>query len=284
MADPFTGDRPLLAWYGDLYAEVARIKQAQAAGQLPLFLSRETGGRGAPDGQAQTPQEGQEGEQPLTLVQNGNDLAAMVSDRLIRLLRRQQQQVEAQSSAERIAAYRGAVYVMAAQVDELFILDLEWKGALHWPHYLIERAMFNSDESGENLFARLDTLLADRSHNPLNEELAAVFLMALHLGFQGKYRGSRGKTGLADYRRRLLRFIGADATARGSLPPFEQAYRYTLSESTGQRLAPLRPWLFGAVVAASLYVAISTAVWFVAINPFNTLGQVSAPTTTGRAG
>jgi len=148
VADPFTGDRPLLAWYGDLYAEVARIKQAQAAGQLPLFLSRETGGRGAPDGQAQTPQEGQEGEQPLTLVQNGNDLAAMVSDRLIRLLRRQQQQVEAQSSAERIAAYRGAVYVMAAQVDELFILDLEWKGALHWPHYLIERAMFNSDESG----------------------------------------------------------------------------------------------------------------------------------------
>ncbi|HEX4955275.1 MAG TPA: DotU family type IV/VI secretion system protein [Thermoanaerobaculia bacterium] len=156
---------------------------------------------------------------------------------------------------------RQAHYVMAAVVDELF-LKLDWPGREAWKSHLLEARLFGSHRAGEVFFSRLDKLLAWR--DPIYTDLATVYLVALGLGFQGKFRGRpEAERELALYRQRLFRMLhGRDpglAAQEGPLIP--QAYAATLGEGTIRQLSYLKTWGLVAVGVIALWLAASVWIW-----------------------
>jgi hypothetical protein len=83
--------------------------------------------------------------------------------------------------------HREAIYVMAVLADEVFVHS-EWEGREYWLNHLLEARLFQTHAAGEIFFRRLEALL--RREDEAAAELAIVYLMALSLGFRGKYWGA----------------------------------------------------------------------------------------------
>jgi type VI secretion system protein ImpK len=241
----------LLSQFREFYREVARLK-AMVAYAAPVSAAEEL---------------------VLTAVVSGASLLdqAPVSERpageaapsvrgvwqqLLTLLERQA--VEAgRGGAFAYEVYREAQYVMAALADEVF-LHLDWEGKSTWP--LLESRLFESHYAGEEIFDRLDRLLQRR--DPFYLDLAAVYFMALSLGFQGKYRGHDDRERL-EYRRQLFKQIyRRDPKLFGaSAPLFPQSYQYTLDKAEVTKLPAQWTWLWLAVAVIVLWVAGSQYTW-----------------------
>src|SRR5207244_5557153 len=103
--------------------------------------------------------------------------------------------------------------------------------------------------AGEEVFYRVARLLQRR--DPFYLDLAAVYFMALSLGFQGKYRGGDDRERL-EYRHQLFKMIYRREpklfTATG--PLFPQSYQNTLDKADAKKLPAqwVWLWLIGAVL------------------------------------
>ena len=137
-----------------------------------------------------------------------------VRDRLLAALRSQDAELSRSINGKALGYYREAQYAMVAVADEVFV-RLAWNGATYWASNLLETERFATRRAGQAVFERIDGLL-ERA-DPDDKELAAVYLTALALGFQGKY---------AD------RFDGAPSTAT--------AARSTTSSSRSTRTSRTR--------------------------------------------
>lgn len=105
-------------------------------------------------------------------------------------------------------------YLLAAWVDETLIrlfrdrLPRRYSGA-------VEHLLFGTMDAGEQVFTKIDRMLARRSHNDAG--LAAAYLLVLSLGFRGQYP-ERGETeALARYHRELSQ-IALDYTHQTEHP------------------------------------------------------------------
>ncbi|WP_115719798.1 DotU family type IV/VI secretion system protein [Gallaecimonas mangrovi] len=236
----------LVTGFTDFYQEVALIKEAIAVGRLSLLLDQNT--------------------------HSAQDQAAQVSARLAELLQRQLLSMKADATREARRLYDMAHYAMAALADEIFILELQWDGQQYWTNYLLEYNLFKRRQSGSQFFELIDWLLRQRQNDSHLMELAAIYLLALQLGFKGQYRGSRGQITLAAYRRKLMHFINTRGfNSDQGLPMFPMAYQYTLCNRDDRRLAPLRPWLLTALGLGVLYLVLSSGVWIELTDPINAL-------------
>jgi type VI secretion system protein ImpK len=115
--------------------------------------------------------------------------------------------------------------------------------------------------AGELFFHKLERLLHLR--DPAYVELATVYLMALALGFRGKFRGVDDGGQLDHYRQQLFVFIAHRHPrlvdeAQHLLPA---AYAYTLDGERGQRLPEPRLWIILVVVLLLVFGGISYGVW-----------------------
>lgn len=96
-----------------------------------------------------------------------------------------------------------ARYVMVAMADDVFC-RLEWEGKEGWVYRPLEAIAFNSRDSGERIFNRLDRVLHGEESIP--SQLLSVYLTALALGFKGRYAPMG--TGEPDtYRVRLSEYL-----------------------------------------------------------------------------
>ncbi len=156
--------------------------------------------------------------------------------------------------------YKEAQYVMAVLADEIF-LNLNWSGRSAWKADLLETRLFGTYNAGDQFFTRLKALL--ESGSQAQSELAIVYLLALSLGFKGRYRGISSTSKLDDYRRQLFHYISnrqpelMDEAMR--LCP--QAYDHTANEATIRWLPSPSRWY--ALLAASVifYLFVSHFVW-----------------------
>ena len=152
--------------------------------------------------------------------------------------------------------YKEAQYVMAALADEIF-LSLDWPGRSAWRNDLLETRLFGSYNAGEAFYKRLDALL--HSGDRVQAEVAVVYLLALTLGFRGRYAGNRDSGRIADYKRQLYYYIYQKRPdlAEVSHRMVPEAYQHTESMSSARLLpSPTRwIWLFAAAVAAYVVVA-----------------------------
>src|SRR6185437_3511703 len=157
--------------------------------------------------------------------------------------------------------YREAQYLMAALADEVLLYMTEWAGRAQWKDNLIEVALFQTRIAGERVFDHIDALIARGT--AANPDLAAAYLVALSLGFRGKYRAIRDQRALRQYRRALRQIIERHAPLRldSDLPIFGDAYAHPLDESRPVRLPHLRPWLIAIAVALVAYLGVQHLVW-----------------------
>ena len=228
----------LTASFRDFYREVARFRKLVEEGD---WLSE-----GAPEEDS-----GDRSRQASTAVWKS----------LLIILERQALLAQRSRGDYALKIFAEAQYVMAALADEIF-LHLDWGGRDAWNSNILESKLFRSHRAGEQVFERLEALLAER--NPLHQSLAEVYLMALGLGFMGRFRDAEdGETRLAHYRRRLFDFIYDDEPElpREGALLFPQAYANTLDKGNPARLPNLRPWILGFFFLALVWVLLSIPLW-----------------------
>jgi type VI secretion system protein ImpK len=231
------GDSFLPAMFREFYREVIRLKDIVTAGTW--------GAVGDEAGAAEAAQ---------------SQVAARVWQRLLSLLERQALAAGRNVGEYGAELYREAQYVMAALADEIF-LNLEWPGRAAWRLNLLETKLFGSHAAGDLFFDKLEKLLERR--DPVWTEVARVYLMALALGFQGRFRGLDDAGQLEHYREELFVFIyqrkpELRETSTQLLP---QAYGHTFAEGATRRLPTARPWVLAILAALVLFGVASHVVW-----------------------
>lgn len=187
-------------------------------------------------------------------------MSTFVWQRLVALFERQTTNAWRYGGTNGAEIYREAQYVMVALADEIF-LHTEWEGKKVWVSNLLETKIFQSHVAGELFFQKLDRLLQER--DPAQRDLAAVYLMALSLGFKGKYRGFDDRGQIALYRQQLFLFLFRRETdlASESKHIFPEAYYHTLREETTKRLANPRIWLAVLGLVMLTYLIASHGLW-----------------------
>lgn len=193
-----------------------------------------------------------------------DSVAARVSDmqqQLLRLFETHEQRIQQVGGEQLRDRYRRARYLMTALADELF-LDFDWYGRNYWYDHLLELQLYDSQNSGERIFAMIDDLLQGGRVQQL--DLAKLYLFALVLGFEGKFRDTDDPAPLEDYKARLYRFIEREKPGQleEGEPLLREAYRHTLDRGEGELLPNFRWWLTSLGLTFVAYLVLSTLIWW----------------------
>ncbi len=136
-----------------------------------------------------------------------------------------------------------------------------------WRDSSLESQLFQTDTGADTVFERIDALLGVA--DPGRRGLARAYLLALALGFRGRYdddpQGNLGR-----YREALLAFAvpaaaagGAPAATEGDAAPTvsPQAYRHTIGPTPGKLLPNVQRWAVAAVAIVLLVGVLSIPLW-----------------------
>ncbi len=221
MAFTVQGESLLLAQFRQFYSEVIRLKRQVKHG---VWTAAPT-----------MPEE--DGEEEAATSQSIHS----VWKRLLNLLQKQEADASRLTKDYLYDVYKEAQFIMAALADDIF-LNLDWTGKPVWEDNLLEGKLFNTHSAGDAFFTKLDRLLANR--DAYYAELAKVYLLALALGFEGKYRGKEGVE-LGTYRLQLFNFIKQREPNLESdqYRLFPQSYQHTLDQAKEERLPHPRGWI-----------------------------------------
>jgi type VI secretion system protein ImpK len=153
-----------------------------------------------------------------------------------------------------------ARYLKAALADEI-LLNTDWIGRERWTEHLLEAALFRTSIAGEKVFTRIEQVLSSRE--PSLRPVAALYLSALALGFQGKYHGVQDSPKFAGYRQELFQFVyqkRADLSGRDRvLSP--KAYGSTLSHIEARKMPSLSRWTVVFLLSLLALLAVSEMLW-----------------------
>jgi type VI secretion system protein ImpK len=161
-------------------------------------------------------------------------------------------------------------YVMAAVTDEILLHGPAWPGRETWSATLLEETLYGSRIAGERIFRAAHDILAGQ---PASQGLGVAILLALMLGFRGRYFGTDDGGEIAALKERLFGVIFHlpypvevdfdTLLSQGAVRPLEQA-----------SLRPLpspHPWIMAILLLLILYIAISDVLWREAVTPILTL-------------
>jgi type VI secretion system protein ImpK len=278
---------PLLRQFREFYAEVARLREmvendrldaprassspattasltaaTQNQGGLPFSsepeITARTGGSSAGVAELDRPfgdDSGQDPDHPEDAVtlRVWNEMAHYLDQRMY--------EVKHASSSFTHDLLLEMTYILAAFADETFVCLLDWKGRDYWRDHLMELRLFRSQIAGQEIFRRIDNLSTRQDHGV--EDISAVYLMILALGFKGKFL--RDSASADAYRRQIFdQMTGSNPALRAeSRHLFPEASRYTVTEGAPMRLPEPRKWwlIVGLIVVAWLIVSSATWYW-----------------------
>jgi type VI secretion system protein ImpK len=225
----------LLLQFRDFYSELIKLKR--------LIRS------GAALGATGSPQKSE-----------GDRAATMIAERLTAVME-QQAMIAGRRGSDYTGFYQQAEYVMAALADEILLHHLNWVGKDAWNNHLMEYRLFRTRIAGEEFFTRLDKLL--QTPDPMYKDLATVYLLAIMLGFRGKYWASNDRGKIDYYRRQLFIFIfhGQPELHKETKKLFPEAYLHTVEEGTGRKVPQVKIWYFLLAVLIVVYFFISRSIW-----------------------
>jgi type VI secretion system protein ImpK len=229
------GDSLLLKQFREFYSEVIRLKQIIFVPEKVAILAN--------------------GEESLA-----ESASSVAWNRLVELLD-QQQRVAIQLGGEYWTLYEEARYVMVALADEI-LLHSDWEGRYAWNFNLLEEKFFQSHIAGDLFFDKVGSLMGQR--DPGRIELAKIYLMAMALGFQGRYRGNDNDGMLLTYRRRLYSYIFQTdlLLERKDSELFPDAHKNVLSDSAELRKLPaVRKWALRLLVVMVLSWGVQQVIW-----------------------
>ena len=189
------------------------------------------------------------------------DLAAQhVSKHLENLIELQTLESKREGNRFELESIADARYLKAALADEV-LLNTQWIGRDSWTAHLLEAALFRTSVAGEQVFERIEQLLSNRE--PSLRPIASLYLSALALGFQGKYRGAGETDRFAGYREELFQFVyqrRPDLAGRDRVLS-ERAYASTLSHIAPRKMKALSRWTVVFLLSVVGLLAVSEILW-----------------------
>jgi type VI secretion system protein ImpK len=189
------------------------------------------------------------------------DLAAQqVSKHLENLIELQTLESKREGNRFELESIADARYLKAALADEM-LLNTPWIGRDCWTAHLLEASLFRTSVAGERVFERIEQLLSNRE--PSLRPIASLYLSALALGFQGKYRGAGETERFAGYREELFQFVyqrRPDLSGRDRVLS-DRAYASTLSHIAPRKMQTLSRWTVIFLLSFAGLLAISEILW-----------------------
>jgi type VI secretion system protein ImpK len=200
----------------------------------------------------------------------GESLAKKIHDRLYNLLDSQYQYIEKNGGGYAARYYREAQYIMVALADEIFI-NLKWVGQDEWENNLLESKIFNSQVAGEKFFKNLDQFLTVR--DSANADIGVMYMLAIGLGFKGRYRDLDDKGALKKCRDQLFSRLMQDSPAvlEGVSELFPQAYQHTIDQRDSAKMPVTRNWVIGFFGVIVVFLVLSQIVWVTETNDMENL-------------
>lgn len=221
--------------------------------------------------------------------QDGEMLSAQaaaeeICDKLSRDIDTQTMEISRNGAPADRAAIEELRYLKAALADE-FLLSRPWLGQSHFTETLIETRLFGSSVSGDRIFERIDALLAERSD--MSPQMAPLYLFAISIGFEGRYRGPRADHHLQPLRDALFRKIYrrepalapglASQSANADRVLSAQAYRYPLSNIVPVRFFRFSRGFVGFIGVMLLLLVLSQILWRVMSAPVRKALEPAVP-------
>jgi type VI secretion system protein ImpK len=275
----------LLLQFREFYAEVARLRRRvetdassaeSATVAAPATVSKSTSLRAlaAPaTGAAASVALDDYADEAWDPSHNADEMTLSVWNGMAAYLDQKMYELKLSASSISHGYLEEMTYIMAAFADEAFLCLLDWNGKSYWRDHLMELRLFRSQIAGQEIFKRIDKVIARRDHGA--EELCAVYLMVLALGFKGQYLHHPGA--VDTYRSKLfdrLQMTNPELRqeSRHLIP---EAYRHTVTEGAPVRLPEPRKWWL--VVAAILagWLILSTIGWLQLTRPTRQLLAVT---------
>jgi type VI secretion system protein ImpK len=171
-------------------------------------------------------------------------------------------------------------YVMAAVTDEVLLHGPAWPGRETWSATLLEERLYGTRIAGERIFRTAHDILAGQ---PASQGLAVAILLALMLGFRGRYFGADDGGEIAALKERLFGVIFHlpypvevdfdTLLSPGAVRPLEQASQ--------RRLPSSHPWIMAILLLAIVYIAVSDVLWREAVAPILALAGNIIHTSAG---
>ncbi len=181
----------------------------------------------------------------------------LILNDLYEILQRQAMIASQKGGEFAVSYYREAQYAMAALTDELFLNLPHFVGKKYWQENLLEKRLFGTHNSGEKLFEYIDHFLKER--DATRKDIAEVYLLALGVGFKGKFRDMPDQRQLDFYRRELYIFINHEEPQLYTGPDrlFPQAYSHNLEDGVPATFKDVKFWtgLFASVFGLLLLVS-----------------------------
>lgn len=187
-------------------------------------------------------------------------VAQGMSRHLLNLLELQTLQSRRDSTRFEMEDVADARYLKAVLADEI-LLNTEWAGQAQWHAHLLESTLFRTNIAGDEVFRRIEQLLLDRE--PSRRKLARLYLFALALGFQGRFRGADADARLRSLREELYEFVyqrRPDISGRDRVVS-EAAYAHTLSHIAPRKLPTMTRWTVVFALGLVTLLALSEVLW-----------------------
>ena len=187
-------------------------------------------------------------------------VAQGMSRHLLNLLELQTLQSRRDSTRFEMEDVADARYLKAVLADEI-LLNTDWAGQAQWHAHLLESTLFRTNIAGDEVFRRIEQLLLDRE--PSRRKLARLYLSALALGFQGRFRGADADARLRSLREELYEFVyqrRPDLSGRDRVVS-EAAYAHTLSHIAPRKLPTMTRWTVVFALSLVSLLALSEVLW-----------------------
>jgi type VI secretion system protein ImpK len=159
-----------------------------------------------------------------------------------------------------------AGYVMAALADEALLHRIDWAGQATWETMLLEDALYGTRIAGERIFAVAEEQAAGSS--AFQPGLALAILLALQLGFRGRYRGVDDAGALHRLRLRLYELLCREpwTPAVDWQGTFAAASAPALTDDRFRYLPRLKPWLMAVAASMVGLLLITHGMWYRAVH------------------
>jgi type VI secretion system protein ImpK len=189
------------------------------------------------------------------------ELAAQgMSRHLLNLLEIQTLQSRRDSTRFEMEDVADGRYLKAVLADEM-LLNTPWAGQEAWQGHLLESTLFRTNVAGDQVFRRIEQLLLDRE--PSRRNIARLYLFALSLGFQGRFRGADADARLRSLRGELYEFVyqrRPDLGGRDRVVS-DDAYAHTLSHIAPRKLPTVARWTVVFLLGLVSLLALSEILW-----------------------
>ena len=152
------------------------------------------------------------------------------------------------------------IYVFAAFADDV-MLESHWVGRDEWVRAPLEVKLFGSQSAGEEIFNDIDNGLSKYEFG--KRDLAKIYLMALNLGFEGKYKGTQSEVDIRRYKARLFELINdrAPENSEATKSFLGSVYRYNQTGGAPEMMSYLKPWIITISAIGGLYLLGSHLIW-----------------------